>query len=270
MAEIGGALRRLDPRALNSLKSGAYSRAVLLPDEDPEERRRLQVAYEDHFQPVTMPEIDAVRELVDLSWRRMRLARAEAAMVAGAIAKAANDAPEPIVDLAQEVSAMQVEVGLLNKLLTRLQGEINDKSGDPKAFVIGIAPVLDRLLNWKTTVADMAPNQVLADGAHTLHARIASMEASRATLKRLLDVTKVSRDAAVAAASLLDAKQGARMAQERTTLSRAIERQIRILRGLRGGTQFEAHIRMSEDVAKVFHEANFGDLYDRQSGEVAA
>ncbi len=244
---------RLAPQAHNALKHAAYSRAALLPDEDPAERRQLEEAYFDHFDPGSQPEVDAVRALVDLTWRRERINRAEAAMATHAVARAQDKLPAPLLGLVQEVHHLDVEVRLLTRTLELLrQAVASDRR--PKETLQGVAPVLDRLLGWPGSVADLDPAQVVLDGDRALAARTAAVEFSRGTLRTLLAAAGPAFEAARAEASLLEPKMAARLLQERTTLSKAIERQMRLLRDLRGGTTFEGRILVAEGRIRDFHE----------------
>ena len=253
---------RRDPRALNACKAGAYSKAALLPDESAEERQDLEAAYVAAFAPATQPEHDIVRHIVDLVWRRDRLSRAEAAMVENAVREADRQVPEPVMLLAVEVRRLANELAILRRLLDRLEAEFHCEAGRPKAFMAGVAPIVDRILGWRGSVSGSDPALVLGDARHTLEARETEIEASNRTLEILLKAAQPAMAAARAESSLLEPKKAVRIAQERVTLDRSIARNIRLLDELRGGTTFDGVM-----LAGRFHKtspATHGD------GEAAA
>lgn len=63
--------------SLNALKSGAYSRAVVLPGEDGQEFQELESRLIADFQPIGIAEAALVHELSVLTWKKLRLERLE-------------------------------------------------------------------------------------------------------------------------------------------------------------------------------------------------
>ena len=63
--------------SLNALKSGAYSRAVVLPGEAQQEFQELESRFIADFQPIGIAEAALVHELAVLTWKKLRLERLE-------------------------------------------------------------------------------------------------------------------------------------------------------------------------------------------------
>lgn len=59
--------------AQNATKTGAYSRSIVLPNEDKGAYQRLLQRYVDEFKPEDMAETTMVVNLVNFTWRKMRL-----------------------------------------------------------------------------------------------------------------------------------------------------------------------------------------------------
>lgn len=65
--------------ASNSLKTGVYSRSVVLPGESEQEFQQLLEQFNQDFAPVDVAEASIIRELAVLTWKRLRLERIERA-----------------------------------------------------------------------------------------------------------------------------------------------------------------------------------------------
>lgn len=61
----------------NSLKTGSYSSLVVLPQENEEEFNHLLDQFNHDFQPVDVIEKTLIRELVSLTWKKLRLEKLE-------------------------------------------------------------------------------------------------------------------------------------------------------------------------------------------------
>jgi hypothetical protein len=89
--------------------------------------------------------------------------------------------------------------------------------------------------------------------AATISARKTALEASQATLKALMEASSKAMAAAQAQAGLLDPKLLARLRQEQVSVSRAVERQLKILDRIRGtGVAFEGTVAVAKG---VFHNS---------------
>ena len=236
----GGALvDPRDPRGLNALKTGAFSRAALLPGESADERQALEDEYFAAFRVTTRPQKDVLLRLVDAHWRLARLDRAEQAMAVNAIRRAETRWPESVSLLLWEVARQENELVILRHCLSRLDEEIHARRGWPQEVLRGLSHVLDRVLGWGETVAEMRPAQVLKRGEQTRKARQEVLEAAQQQLDRMKRATKTVVDAAVAEAGMLEPKKADRMLHLRTTLQRAIARDYQLLLTLVGAQVFE-------------------------------
>ncbi len=63
--------------AQNSLKTGSYSSLVVLPQESEEEFNQLLNQFNQDFQPVDVIEKTLIRELVSITWKKLRLEKLE-------------------------------------------------------------------------------------------------------------------------------------------------------------------------------------------------
>lgn len=223
---------RVDPRALNHLQSGTYARSRLIPGEDEVERGELEQQYLDAFGPTTRPQRDGVLQLVDLIWRRDRVDRAECAMTVFAVHQAADNLPEPVLMLACEVQRQQNDIVILQRLVLQVEQELAREDGLPQETLAGLAPILDRLLGWRRTVADAEPLQFLDSAMFTLEARRVALASSKQTLDVMKKAVEPAMEASKASASLLPADQAARIVQQRAALERAIDREYKRLRTL--------------------------------------
>ena len=65
----------------NSLKTGAYSKLAVLPDENQEEFNQLIAQFNHDFHPQDVMESSLIRDLAVITWRKLRLERIEQAFL---------------------------------------------------------------------------------------------------------------------------------------------------------------------------------------------
>lgn len=224
----------LDPRATNPVKHGAFAKTPLLPGEDIEERKALDRSYREAFKPTSQPEEDIVREMAELVWRRTRLSRAEMAMKNAAVANAGRHLPEAIAQLTIEIRRMELELRILAKLLSRLQAEVDNDDGSARQYLCAIENILLILLGRHHFDSRITPKRVLADGQRIHDARQGALDGVKRVLKDMMAEDQMRMEAAKADASLLEPQKAARILQEHTTLTRAIERQVKLYWDLHG------------------------------------
>ncbi|MEA9598517.1 hypothetical protein VC178_01240 [Polynucleobacter sp. AP-Sanab-80-C2] len=71
----------------NSLKAGVYAQADLLPQDDVRQYDALKQLFIDDLKPIGMVESELVKILAQISWKRLRLEKIEARVLAGYLAK---------------------------------------------------------------------------------------------------------------------------------------------------------------------------------------
>lgn len=71
----------------NSLKAGAYSQVDLLPHEDAREHTALEQLLIEDLRPVGVVEFALVKSLVKITWKKLRLEKMEASVLADYLAK---------------------------------------------------------------------------------------------------------------------------------------------------------------------------------------
>ena len=81
----------------NSLKTGAYSKSIVLPSESEEDFEKLYHQYMDDFMPMDVAESAMVYDLAGLTWKKLRLEKLEHAAF-----KSAIDSSLTIKDLENE------------------------------------------------------------------------------------------------------------------------------------------------------------------------
>ena len=81
----------------NSLKTGAYSKSIVLPNESEEDFKKLFHQYMDDFMPTDVAESAMVYDLAGLTWKKLRLEKLEHAAF-----KSAIDSSLTIKDLENE------------------------------------------------------------------------------------------------------------------------------------------------------------------------
>ena len=57
----------------NALKTGVYSKSLILPGEDASEFQQLVEQFMQDFQPADIVEFEIVRDLAGLAWKKIRL-----------------------------------------------------------------------------------------------------------------------------------------------------------------------------------------------------
>ena len=67
--------------SMNSLKHGIYSRADVIPGEDPADKQALFDAFCDSCHPRDAVELALVRQMADSEWRMLRFSRGEAGLI---------------------------------------------------------------------------------------------------------------------------------------------------------------------------------------------
>ena len=254
------ALKSLDRRALNPLRHAGFSKAVLLPGEDAEQRAEIEREYIEAFHPTTRPAHDTVLDLVNLRWRLNRLDKAEESIRDSILSRTHEWVPTPIMDLEREVHDEEVELRILSRLSNSLTELIDsDESRTARNFLTSHAPILDLLLNWRESVADIEPPQAAQAISNEVGRRTAAVEATRKMLNRLVEVSRISIEAAKADA-LLDSKQLARIRQERTTISRRMEKGVKFLREIQTMSVIEGQFKVSAGRSDENHETNFSGI----------
>lgn len=240
-----------DPRSLNALKTGVFSRASLLPEEDLREHVALEEEYRRHFQPQSQPEMDVVHGIVSLVWHRRRIEQAEQDLIAQAIRETDNRLPEPVIKLANEVHHQDVELRILSNIVERLDSE--DQTTQEQ-MLVGFTPVLDLLLGWNESVADMDPSQAVLSMKYALNACRKATETSREFFRSLLKVHETLIKAIRSEAALLSPEKAERLRKERVSIERSIKGQVETYRKMRGGVEVEARFSMTGDPKTVFSE----------------
>ena len=251
IAELSHVRRPPDRRAVNALKTGVFSKALLLPDEDEGEREELEAGYREHFKPQSQPEMDVIREIVSLVWRRRRIEHAEQTLAAQAVRESDSRLPSSILNLAVEVHRQNVENGILRRHLKGLEAV---DGSTQKMMLIGLAPVIDLLLGQDDSVADMDPVEAIPSIQHSLEAHKKAVEDSRKGLQALVEAHEGLIRAVRAEAALLDPAKADRLRRERVSIDRAIERNVDLFKKMRGWTEIEARFTMSGDPKTVFAE----------------
>ena len=247
--------KEVDPRAVNSLRHGAYARGHLLPDEDREERAKLCDEYVRYFQPASGPEKQCVTELADLAWRRRRLERAESLLVEGALAGAFKDYPKPVRKLASEIRDMELEVAIVRRFLNRIRAELRGDGRCAASVVTGLAPLLDRLLGWETSVADEDAGTLAGDLKRILKARTRAVDASRKALNALVERHRTCIDAVKAEAALLEPELQERLRKQRVSLERSSQRLMEMIRKMRS-VEFEGEFLVAKGRISKFSKTN--------------
>jgi hypothetical protein len=137
--------------SLNALKTGMFSKQLLLPDENPKEFDRLRTALLAEWQPVGPNETRFVDRLIGLFWKQGRLYRAEAGLyaiyrqcpeglggVATALVKCESETGA-FTRLQQMDSAVERSIGITLGRLQQLQkdrGQRAGLAGPPPAAVV--------------------------------------------------------------------------------------------------------------------------------------
>ena len=78
-----------------TLEHGGFAKSVIVGGEDPDELKKLQHEYVEHFAPRAGPETTLVDELVRTAWRIARLDRAQAALDRIAMQRYIDEGPPP-------------------------------------------------------------------------------------------------------------------------------------------------------------------------------
>jgi Asp-tRNA(Asn)/Glu-tRNA(Gln) amidotransferase A subunit family amidase len=71
----------------NSIKAGVYTQVDLLPHEDVRERVSIEQLFIDDLRPIGMVEFVLVQSLVKIAWKKLRLEKMEARVLADCLAK---------------------------------------------------------------------------------------------------------------------------------------------------------------------------------------
>lgn len=127
--------------SLNALKTGAFARLLLLPDENEEEFGRLRSALHDEWRPVGPSEVSQVERLLALLWRQRRTYHAEAGLygmyrqcpdglggIATALAKDGTET-EAFSRLQRLDAAVERSIDLTLRRLQLLQKERGQREG---------------------------------------------------------------------------------------------------------------------------------------------
>jgi hypothetical protein len=125
----------------NALKTGMFSKQLLLPDENGKEFDRLRTDLLAEWQPVGPTETQLVDRLTGLFWRQGRLYRGEVGLyaiyrqapeglggVATALAKSGSET-EAFTRLQQMDSAIERSIGITIRLLQQLQKDRGQRKG---------------------------------------------------------------------------------------------------------------------------------------------
>lgn len=133
--------------AANAVKTGAFAKLLLLPDENAKEFARLRTALLDEWRPAGVTESNLIDRLTGLLWKQGRLYRAEAGLyamfracpegqggVATALVKDASETPA-FTRLQQMDSAIERSIGITLSRLQQLQKDRGQRKGlaDPPA-----------------------------------------------------------------------------------------------------------------------------------------
>jgi hypothetical protein len=125
----------------NARKTGAYSKLLLLPDEDPKEFDRLRAALYEEWRPVGPTECNRLERLMALFWQQRRFYRAQAGLyamyrdckegvggVATALAKDGKET-EAFTRLLKMDAAVEHSIGIALSSLQELQQDRPKRAG---------------------------------------------------------------------------------------------------------------------------------------------
>lgn len=128
---------------MNALKTGAFAKHLLLPDDNAEEFGRLRLELHDEWRPVGVTEKSLVERLVALIWRQRRIYRAESGLyamyrqspegvggVATALARDGRDT-EAFTRVLRMDSAIERSVATTIRMLQKLQEGRAQRKGLP-------------------------------------------------------------------------------------------------------------------------------------------
>lgn len=248
-----------DPRAANSIKAGAFAKALIIPGEDAAERQDVTQAYMNALQPHNQVEVDAVAAIVDATWRLRRLARAEADLRAAAEEQARRMAPQPVASVANAIHQARIDVAILQRVLDGIIAVFDPAMPEVaqrrlKAFAVAVDRILDL---GGASAADMRLEDAAARLGQAIEARTAEIDRARKRLSSITADHQTQIDSHVALSGLLDARIADRLDRERSSIERSRQRALDTLQRLRGG----AAIRLMVAAEGHFAKANFpGDL----------
>jgi hypothetical protein len=127
--------------SMNALKTGLFSKQLLLPDDDDDEFNRLRADLHEEWRPVGRSEKNLVERLVALFWRQRRIYRAESGLfamfrqcperlggVASALAKDGRET-EAFTRVLRMDGANERSIALTLRMVRTLQEERGDRKG---------------------------------------------------------------------------------------------------------------------------------------------
>lgn len=247
-------VRSPDPRAANGIRTAIFARAPLVPGEDATERQNLTQAYLDSFEPRNQVEVDAILAVVDATWRLRRLSRADDALRGAAQAKAGQMAPQPVAAVANAIRVAEIDVGILQRVLDGIVAVFDPAMPEfAQRHLTACAVVVDRILETgDTSVADMRVDDAAVRIGQAIEARTTEITRARQRLTSVTADHQPEIDGHLALASLLDERVAARLARERSSVERSLQRALDTLQRLRGG----AAIHVLVAATGHFAEAN--------------
>jgi hypothetical protein len=126
---------------MNALKTGAFAKHLLLPDDDVDEFRRLRLQLYSEWQPVGPTETREVERLVALFWRQQRIYKGESGLftmyrqcdegVAGVATALLRDGRETdsFTRILRIDSTTERSIGVTIQLLRKLQASRSCRTG---------------------------------------------------------------------------------------------------------------------------------------------
>ena len=242
------------PQTRNAPQHGASVKHQMPADEDQEERRRLHDQHLSYYGPSSGPELQIVSELADKAWHHRQLDKTESALVERALIEAKQKYPTPVRNLAGEVHNMDLELCILGRLMNRLRTEIRKEDGCAEAVLVGLAPVLDRLIGRTDTVTDTDVASLVVEMQRILQSRKQIVETARKDLNDLLVQYDTVITAVKAEASLLKPKVRERLSKERRDLERTSKHLIEMLHRMRRTESDGRILKMSSRMAGLAHK----------------